>query len=112
CPTGGQANPLLVAPAFGKRARDRGAVVWEQCPVQAIHRDGAGFALETSNGLVRSSRLVLAAGAWTPSLARDVDIEIPITLFVPQMTATVPLPRVLPVVLLGFGRKLSMKQMP
>ena len=28
CPTGGQANPLLVASTFGKRARDAGAAVW------------------------------------------------------------------------------------
>ena len=111
CSTGGQANPLLVAPAFGKRARDLGAMVWEGSAVRSIRHDGAGFNLETANGRVRAARLVLAAGAWTPLLARDVGLHVPISLFVPQMTATVPLPRVLGAVLLGWSRKLSMKQM-
>jgi sarcosine oxidase, subunit beta len=111
CPTGGQANPLLVAPTFGRSARDRGAVVWEGCRVQALRRDGAGFALETSNGRVRAARLVLTAGAWTPLLAERLALRVPISLVVPQMTATIPLPRVLGPVLLGFSRKLSMKQM-
>jgi sarcosine oxidase, subunit beta len=111
CATGGQANPLLVAPTFGKRARDLGVAVWEDCPVQAVRRDGTGFVLETANGPVRAGRLVLAAGAWTPLVAEMLGVRVPIALFVPQMTATVPLPRVLPVVLLGFSRKLSMKQM-
>src|SRR5262249_10201168 len=89
CPAGGQANPLLVAPSFGKRAQDHGAVVWEGCPVSALGRDGAGFSLETRNGRVRAGRVVLAAGAWTPGLATSLDVRLPITLFVPQMTVTV-----------------------
>jgi sarcosine oxidase subunit beta len=111
CPTGGQANPLLVAPTFGKRAQDLGAIVWEGCGVESVRRDGAGFALETASGPVRAARLVLAAGAWTPVLARELDVRVPISLFVPQMTATVPLPKLLGVVLLGVSRRLSMKQM-
>lgn len=111
CPTGGQANPLLVAPTFGKRAQTSGAIVWEGCEVQRLRRDGTGFALETPNGRVRAARVVLAAGAWTPFLAESLGLRVAISLFVPQMTATVPLPRVLGTVLLGFSRKLSMKQM-
>jgi len=111
CPTGGQANPLLAAPTFGKRARDAGAVVWEGCAVLAIERDGDGFALDTANGRVHAARLVVSAGAWTPLLVNGLGPRLPIELFVPQMQATVPLPRVLGVVLLGFSRRLSMKQM-
>jgi len=111
CPTGGQANPLLVAPTFGRRARDLGAVIWEMCAVRSLRRDGAGFALETQNGPVRAARLVLTAGAWTSLLAAQLDLRIPMSFFVPQMTATIPLPPVLGSVLLGFSRKLSMKQM-
>jgi sarcosine oxidase subunit beta len=110
-PTGGQANPLLVAPAIGQRAQDHGAIVWEGCPVGSIARDGPGFSLDTPNGRVRAARLVLAAGAWTPLLAESLGLRVPISLFVPQMTVTAPLPRVLGPVLLGFSRKLSMKQM-
>jgi sarcosine oxidase subunit beta len=111
CPTGGQANPLLVAPTFGKRARDLGAIVWEGCAAKDLRRDGAGFAVETENGRVRAARLVLSAGAWTPALAESLGLRVPISLFVPQMTASAPLPPVLGTVLLGFSRKLSMKQM-
>src|SRR5262245_2973060 len=111
CVTGGQANPLLAAPSFGRRARDLGAVVWEGCAVETIERDGSGFSLATGNGRVLAGRLVLAAGAWTPRLAERIGLRLPIALYVPQMQATVPLPRVLGVVLLGASRRLSMKQM-
>ncbi len=111
CPTGGQANPLRVAPVIGRRAGDLGAIVWEGCPVRALARDGAGFALDSAHGRVSASRVVLAAGAWTPLLAQGLGARLPISLFVPQMQATVPLPPVLGTVLLGFTRKLSMKQM-
>ena len=111
CPTGGQANPLRVAAAIGRRARDLGAIVWEDCPLRALARDGEGFALDCAHGRLRASRVVLAAGAWTPIVAEGLGARLPISLFVPQMQATVPLPRVLGTVLLGFTRKLSMKQM-
>ena len=111
CPTGGQANPLRVAAAIGRRARDLGAIVWEGCPVRALARDGEGFALDCAHGRLRAGRVVLAAGAWTPIVAEGLGARLPISLFVPQMQATVPLPRVLGTVLLGFTRKLSMKQM-
>jgi sarcosine oxidase subunit beta len=111
CPTGGQANPLLVAPAFGRRARDLGARLWEHSPVLSLGRDGPGFLLRTPNGRVSAARLVLTAGAWTPALAACLGFTLPIDYFVPQMTATVPLPRLLGVVLLGASRPLSMKQM-
>jgi len=111
CPTGGQANPLLVTPAFGRRAQDAGAAVWEGSPVNEIARDGDGFTLETGNGRVRAARLVISAGAWTPALLKRLDVALPIDFFAPQMQATAPLPRVLGVVLLGFSRQLSMKQM-
>jgi sarcosine oxidase subunit beta len=110
CATGGQANPLLVAPTFGRRARDLGAIVWEGCPVREIGRDGDGYVLDTANGRVRAARLVLAAGVWTPLLSEALGARLPIALFVPQMQATAPLPPVLGLVLLGASRKLSMKQ--
>ena len=110
CATGGQANPLLVAPMFGRRAGDLGAIVWEGCAVREIRRDGDGYQLDTVNGRVRAARLVLSAGVWTPRLAEALGARLPIALFVPQMQATAPLPPVLGVVLLGASRKLSMKQ--
>ena len=110
CPTGGQANPLVVTPALARRARDLGATVWERCPVHALREDGGGFSLDTANGDVRAERVVLAAGAWTPLLAAGLGLALPISLFVPQMAVTAPLPKVLEPVLLGFSRRLSMKQ--
>jgi len=110
CPTGGQANPLRVAPTIGRRARDLGAVVWEGCPVRTLSRDGEGFVLDSAHGRVYAGRVVLAAGAWTPLVAQGLGLDVPIALFVPQMQATAPLPPVLRTVLLGFTRKLSMKQ--
>ena len=78
--------------------------------MRALGRDGAGFALDTAHGLVRAQRLVLAAGAWTASLAAGLGLDLPIALYAPQMAVTAPIERVLGPVLLGFSRRLSMKQ--
>src|SRR5262249_22025379 len=67
--------------------------------------------LDTENGRVLAARLVVAAGAWTAGLTSGLGLALPIDFFAPQMQATVPLPRLLGVVLLGFSRGLSMKQM-
>lgn len=111
CPTGGQANPLVAAPAFARRAAALGATVRTHCPVRAVTRDGGGFALDTAEERVQADRVVLAAGAWTPGLAAGLGLALPIALIAPQMVATTPMPRLLGTVLLGFGRSLSMKQM-
>jgi sarcosine oxidase subunit beta len=110
CATGGQANPLLVAPSFGRRAEALGAMVWEHTAVDSVARDGAGFSLATARGPVRAARVVLCAGAWTPLVAAGLGLTLPISFFAPTMTVTVPLPPVLGTVLLGGSRRLSMKQ--
>ncbi len=110
CPTGGQANPLVVAAAFARRARALGATVWERCPVRSVTRDGHGFALDTLWGPARADRVILSAGTWTPGLAQGLGARLPVSLSALQMVATLPLPRVLGTVLLGVSRRLSLKQ--
>ncbi len=110
CPTGGQANPLVVAAAFGHRACGLGATVWERCPVRSVSRNGQGFALDTPRGIARADRVIISAGAWTPGLIHGLGARLPIALSALQMVATLPLPRVLGPVLLGVSRKLSLKQ--
>ena len=45
------------------RECDAGGVArWQPCRVEAIHRDGAGFRLDTTTGIARSPRLVISTG--------------------------------------------------
>ena len=63
--------------------------------------------VSTDGTRLTSDDVVMCAGAWTPMLASGLGLPLSISLVVPQMQATVALPRVLDVVLLGFSRRLS-----
>jgi sarcosine oxidase subunit beta len=46
-------------------------------PVTAIDRLAGGFVLHTPKGVLRAERVVNAAGAWSPQVARLVGLELP-----------------------------------
>jgi len=86
----GQANPRLVAPAFGRAARAAGATVLEDAEVSLAERDGAGFRLIAKGGAieVRSRLLVNAAGAWAGRIAASFGDPNPVEAHAPQMAVT------------------------
>jgi len=69
CANEGTLNPLLCNAAIRQWIRARGVVLAENTMVEAIRREGAGFAVETARGTVRAGRVVLAAAAGTRMLA-------------------------------------------
>jgi glycine/D-amino acid oxidase-like deaminating enzyme len=69
CANEGTLNPLLCNAAIRQWIRARGVVLAENTMVEAIRREGAGFAVETARGAVRTGRVVLAAAAGTRTLA-------------------------------------------
>ncbi len=92
-PDDGQANPRLVAPAFGRAARAAGAEVREHARVMSTVHNGRRFQLRCENGLeVSANFLVNAAGAWAGEIAQRFREPVPMTTIAPNMLVTEPLP--------------------
>ncbi|MCM2495399.1 NAD(P)/FAD-dependent oxidoreductase [Burkholderia glumae] len=74
----GQAEPRRVAPAFAARAIERGARFFDGCGVSAIETaGGAVTGVVTERGLVKTSRVICAAGAASFRLLDGVGIRLP-----------------------------------
>lgn len=58
---------------------DHGATVREHTPINGLrHGRGTVTAVETPQGPIMADAVVLAAGAWTPTLARYAGVDLPI----------------------------------
>ena len=110
----GFADPLLVTPAFAHAAIAHGARIVTQAPVQSIERrPGGGYVLETARGPFHAGRVVTAAGAWTPEVARMVGLALPITGGVAHVSVTEARPPLmLDHLLQHISRGLTIKQSP
>ncbi|MCC7048850.1 MAG: FAD-binding oxidoreductase [Alphaproteobacteria bacterium] len=61
-------NPARFHQGMLDRARSAGARVVAHCPASAIHRDGAGFRVETPRGTVAARNVVVATNGYTSRL--------------------------------------------
>jgi len=93
CPSDGQANPRLVAPAFARAARAAGADIREHARVTGALWDGARFRLTTESGIeVTAAHCINVAGAWADRIAAQFGEHPPLTAKSPNMIVTEPLP--------------------
>src|SRR5467141_2673201 len=79
-PNAGDADPIATAVGFAEGARRSGATVLEGRGVREIViREGraAGVRLR-GGGVITSERVVLAAGNWTPAIARRAGVRLPV----------------------------------
>ncbi len=72
-------NPAVFLQLLGKRVRSMGAEICENTAVTGFDVvDGKIRAVKTSAGDFEANEIVLAAGAWTPVVARDLRLNIPV----------------------------------
>jgi D-amino-acid dehydrogenase len=72
-------DPLAFVQAVGAGAADAGAVIRTGTEVLALRSAGARIAeVETTAGTLAAGTVVLAAGAWTPRVARGLMVSIPV----------------------------------
>ncbi|HLZ27405.1 MAG TPA: FAD-dependent oxidoreductase [Chloroflexota bacterium] len=113
CPNEGFANPLLVAPAFMRRARACGARLKLRTRVEGIEpglRDRR-FLVRTSAGPILARRIVVAAGAQTRQLCRLVGLDLPILTHPIMVMSTEKRPAVLSQLIQHAGtRPLTLRQ--
>lgn len=78
-PEAGFADAYLVASGFARAARRRGVRVAEGVTVHGLRREGARVTgVETSRGFVGAGLVVSAQNIWTPELARDTGLALPV----------------------------------
>jgi D-amino-acid dehydrogenase len=72
-------NPALFLKLLGERVRAMGAEIYENQPVIGFDvADGKVRAVKTDASDFEADEVILAAGAWTPVVARDLRMNIPV----------------------------------
>ena len=95
CPTDGNANPLLVCKAFAREAQKMGAEIKEHEPLERlVVKSGRVVAATTAKAEYRAENIVIAAGAWSRPLCRQIGLDFPLEIKRSQLLVTEPLPPV------------------
>lgn len=92
-PSDGHANPRLAAPAFGRAARNAGAIVLENCEVIDIRKGALDFQVTASDGTTVTAPVAqISAGAWAAKLSAAFGEPVPLVQRGPTMGVTEPMP--------------------
>ena len=62
---------------YAQRAAAMGVRIYTSTAVRGIEREAGGYAVASAAGTVRARRVIVAAGAWSPEVARMVGVEVP-----------------------------------
>ncbi len=77
-PKDGRAEPQKAAPAIARAVQARGGKVIAGCAVRTIEmNDGRVSGVMTERGRVATSKIVVAGGAWTRLILRDIGVALP-----------------------------------
>lgn len=73
-------RPDRFAAELARRVRERGGTIDEACAATGFERDRSGriTRVRTPRGDLQPSDIVLACGAWSPGVARALDLRLPI----------------------------------
>lgn len=78
CESDGRAEPQWAGPAFAQAARRHGATVLTRCAARGIETAaGRVSAVVTERGAVKASVVVVAGGAWSRRILRDLNVQLP-----------------------------------
>ena len=78
CPTDGRAEPQRAASAIAHAARRAGAVILTGCAVRGLDLAAGRVAgAVTERGRIRCATAIVAGGAWSRRLLRDVGVTLP-----------------------------------
>jgi glycine/D-amino acid oxidase-like deaminating enzyme len=111
-PEDGQADPVLTALAFAKSAERYGAKYWIKAHLTGpIRQNNQIVGARTDQGDVRSSQVILSAGAWSDEVATSIGVRLPIRTRALQMILSTPTQNYqLKPVISSVNRVLSLKQ--
>lgn len=73
-----RAEPWVAVPALARIAVRDGAAIVEHCAARGIERTGGAIsAVVTEAGVIRTSQVVVAGGAWSSLLLRSFGVAVP-----------------------------------
>jgi glycine/D-amino acid oxidase-like deaminating enzyme len=102
CPLDAQVDPTRYVRAFAAAAQSAGARVVEGATARTFETDGGRISrVQTDIGPISAGHVVLAGGAWSPYLAAQLGIDLPIHPMRLQIVQTEPQPPSLDVVMYG-----------
>lgn len=110
CPGEGKINPLPATLALARAATEAGVKIETLARVTGISPEGESYRVVTSRGSITAERIVLAAGGWSATLGRLLEVDLPIRGAPLQMLVTEPAPPMVPCLLAHADRHLTMKQ--
>jgi glycine/D-amino acid oxidase-like deaminating enzyme len=92
-PSDGHAEPRKATTAFARAAQERGATVFTHCAAEGIEvTAGKVSGVRTEQGLIRTSVVVCAAGAWSARVAKMVGLSLPQRVVRSTVAQTEPVP--------------------
>jgi sarcosine oxidase subunit beta len=92
-PDDGLATPEAVVQGYAAGARRHGAHIETACELLEVRlRDEAIQAVVTSKGVIKTSALVCAAGAWSRRIGAMVGVDLPVTPYRRQVLLTEAVP--------------------
>lgn len=93
CASDGRAEPQRAVPMMAMAARGRGARIVTDCAARGIETAGGQVvSVVTERGTIACRNVVVAGGAWTRRILRDLAIDIPQLKLRATVARTQPLP--------------------
>lgn len=78
CDSDGRAEPQWAGPAFAFAAQRLGATVLTQCAARGVETAGGRVsAVITERGVIKCSTVVVAGGAWSRRILKDLRVSLP-----------------------------------
>jgi glycine/D-amino acid oxidase-like deaminating enzyme len=78
CDSDGRAEPQWAGPAFAQAARRLGAAIFTQCAARGIDTTGGQVSgVVTERGVVSCKTVVVAGGAWSRRILKDLNVSLP-----------------------------------
>jgi glycine/D-amino acid oxidase-like deaminating enzyme len=91
-PDDGRAEPQLAAPAIALAARKHGAKIFTNCAVRGLEKQaGRVSAVVTEKGILKTSSLLLAGGAWSRHFCDRLGIRLPQLTVISSVLRTAPM---------------------
>jgi sarcosine oxidase subunit beta len=79
CSSDGFVDPYSAMTGFMTWASEHGAELWKHTEVTSIGRDAVGvYEIETTRGAIQTRTIVNAAGPWAASVAKMIDLDLPV----------------------------------
>ena len=92
-PTDGRAEPQRAAPAIAQAVRYRGGKIVTSCAVRKIEEtDGNVTGVITERGRIATNQVIVAGGAWSRLLLRDIGVTLPQLKVLNSVCRTEPVP--------------------